>query len=140
MGVARRRDGTIVLVHLRCLERGRGGGAAGLLVPHPDDGIALSLPAWPFFDVETAAGLLEGGRAQANLARGVFELEVEEALDHPLVDADVTHQRSRLNIVSFLLAREEQQRCVPFRHVRRSAVVCGVHVEERPRQAATGPR
>jgi len=139
-GGARRRDGVLVLVHLRCLKRGRGGRAAGILVPHPDGGIALFRLAWPFFDVETAAGLLKGGRAQANLARGVFELEVEEALEHLVVDADVARQRPRLRNLSFLLARKEQERSVPFWHVHRSAVVRRVPVEERSGQAAPGTR
>ena len=130
MGGARRRDGALVLVYFRCIQRGRGGRAAGIRFPHPDGGITLLRPAWPFFDVETAAGLLEGGRAQANLARSVFELEMEEALEHLLVDADVARQRTRLRIFAFLLARKEQERSVPFRHVRQSAVVRRVKVEE----------
>jgi hypothetical protein len=49
--------------------------------------------------VEAAAGLLEGGQAEAELARSVLEIEVEKALEHLVVDADVA-QRSLL-ILSF---------------------------------------
>ena len=74
----------------------------------------------PSLDVEAATGLLEGGRAKARRARGVLEIEVEEALEYFVVDSDVMRQRSRLCIFSLLGARKEQGRFLAVRHVRRS--------------------
>ena len=68
-------------------------------VPPCDGCIALFLPG-PFCEVEAAAGLLEGGWAEAELASSVLEVEVEKALKYLVVDADVA-QRSKLLILSF---------------------------------------
>jgi hypothetical protein len=106
-GGARHRDGAHGLVHLRCLKRGRDGRADGLLVQRSDGGIdavslrvlpcqrdpASSLPERPLFEVKASAGLLESGRAQAQLARGVLEREVEEGLESLVGDADVARER-----------------------------------------------
>ena len=75
----------------------------------------------PALNVEATAGLLEGGVAQADLARGVLELEVEEALQHLIADPDVA--RRSMRILSFLAARKVKERCAPLRYDHRSAVV-----------------
>ena len=120
-GGARHHHCALGLVQLRCLDTGRGGRAGGL---HPcEGGLALPRAGRPFLDAAPPAGLLEGRRAQAKLARSAFEIEMEEALEHLVGDADVARQRSRLRVLSFLLARKVQERSLAFRHVRRSAVV-----------------
>ena len=85
--------------------------------------------------IEAAAGLLEGGRAQADLARGVLEREVEEALQRLVADADMARS---IRVLSFLAARQEYARSPPFRHVRRSAVVRRAPVEESDRRLEIG--
>ena len=55
-----------------------------------------------------------------DLPRGVFEVEVEEAREFLVVDADVVRQLSRLRVLYFLRARKEHDRPLPLRHGRRS--------------------
>ena len=53
-------------------------------------------------------------------ARGVLEIEMEEAREYLVVDEDVTRQKCRLCIISLPEARREQGRFLAVRHVRRS--------------------
>lgn len=137
-GGAGHRDGVCGLVPLRCLKRGWNGRADGLQL---SDGVidavslrvppcprgtgardcqgdpALSLPERPLFEVKASAVLLKGGRAQAQLARGVPEREVEEGLERLVGDGDVVREKE-ICIISFFAARKECERAPPsFRHV-----------------------
>ena len=97
---------------------GGGSGVIRLCLASCDGGIALSSLRRPLFYAESAACLLERGRAKAYLASGVLELEVEEARDRLMVHANMSRQRSRIHVLNFL-ARKEQARPPHVRHLRR---------------------
>ena len=144
------------MAHLRCQNARHGGRAEGIMMRRSDGGIddirlgvppcdgciELSRLAWPFRQAEAAAGLLERGGTQADLPRGVDELEVEEALDSFVADADVARKMSRLRVLYFLRARIKQERSPHLRHGcrSRSAVVRSVPAEERSGQTDAGTR